>query len=607
MATNEWYLEYAVRNISNRNHLCRLDEFPMIASKNTHVELYRSMFLYESTIVDYVSKNDTVTGFNGVQSMDKLVIDIDYIKNDKLNGNETKNKTIDVVEKLEKLKVKDTHYNIWFSGTGFHIHLGNVYNFKDSNQLAKQVRATMQRDFGDLIDIIYDSRRLIRAGYSFHKGANLYKIPISLDELYNIDYHEIANLAKELRTDYKPNKIDGSKVEELIPMDMSRKNIQEVRKVFDNAKGSTSRFITCVQHIYNAGHVPSSRHKHLLALVSIWRKKYAFDKMACDYLARAYMEQMESPLPAVETSRIVSDAFKNDYNYGCNHPVLQPYCDSKCMLYKWKNLDEQTEILNAEDMTARLVDYITTDFSDKSFDLQKIFPFMSRPHLFTAGQLVTLIGDTGLGKTAFIQHIIARLTDIKTLFLSLEVDDITMTRRFLQHTMQMNKNAILNALRSKDPEFKQEAEQSVGHIKLMTAAPDVEDLSSLISESEAKIIVVDTIDRIKAKYAGKDDFARQEIIANALKDLAMKEDVMVFAIHHISKSASASYGETNTLNVHSGKGNSAIEQKSDQIIGFEGKRMSKRRKIHSLKARDESSFEIVLDFNWETFTFDKRS
>ena len=87
MATNEWYLEYAVRNISNRNHLCKLDEFPMIASKNRHVELYRSMFLYEPTIVDYVSKNDTVTGFNGVQSMDKLVIDIDYIKNDKLNGN----------------------------------------------------------------------------------------------------------------------------------------------------------------------------------------------------------------------------------------------------------------------------------------------------------------------------------------------------------------------------------------------------------------------------------------------------------------------------------------------------------------------------------------
>ena len=148
---------------------------------------------------------------------------------------------------------------------------------------------------------------------------------------------------------------------------------------------------------------------------------------------------------------------------------------------------------------------------------------------------------------------------------------------------------------------------SIDHIKLMTTCPDIQDLSSLVSESESKIVVVDTIDRVPAKYAGKDDFARQEVIANGLKDLAMKEDVMVLAVHHISKSASYSFKETNTLTVHSGKGNSAIEQKSDQYIAFQGKEMSRSRVIKSLKARDESMFEILLNYNWETFTFEKRS
>ncbi len=607
MAASDWWLEYAVKSISNRNNLCKLEDFPKIASKNQNAEIYRSMFLYHSDIVDFVAENNTVTGFNGIQSVDKLVIDIDYIKNDNNEGNQTKAKVIDVINKMSQLSIKPEHYNIWFSGKGFHIHVGNVYGFKDSNQIAKQVRATMQRDFGDLIDIIYDSRRLIRAGFSYHKGSGLFKIPISYDELENLEYYDILDMAKEIRSDYKPSHIIKEVVEGLEPMDMSRKNIAEVRKVFDNAGGLSTRYITCVQHIYNAGYVPNNRHKHLLALVSIWRKKYAFDKIACDHLARAYMEKMDNPLPAVETSKIVSDAFKNDYNYGCNHPVLQPYCDTKCMLYKWKNLDEESEMLNAEDMTSRLVDYLTTDFTDKSFDLKDIFPFISKPHLFTTGQLITLIGDTGLGKTAFYQYIITKLRNINTLFLSLEVDDITMIRRFLQATLLMKKHEVLSAFANKNSEIIDLGMESIKHIKLMTMSPDIEDLPSVVSESGAKIVVVDTIDRVKAKYAGKDDFARQEIIANGLKDLAMNEDVMVLAVHHISKSASYSYQETNSLNVHSGKGNSAIEQKSDQYISFEGRAMTKKRLVRSLKARDESTFEIILDYNWETFTFDKRN
>ena len=552
METNNWWVEYATTSVSNRNHLCKVTEFPEIASKHQNLEIYRSMFLYHEDIVEFVAKNGTVTGFNGLQSIDKLVIDIDYVKNDNNMGNETKNKVLDVIDNMEKLLIQPNQYNIWFSGKGFHIHLGNVYGFEDSNQLAKQVRATMQRDFGEYIDIIYDSRRLIRAGHSYHKSSKLYKIPISYTELSELDYLEITELAQQIRTDYKPHKIVKEKVIGLDPMDMSRKNIKEVRKVFDNAKGISTRYITCVQHIYN-------------------------------------------------------DAFKNDYNYGCSHPVLQPYCDSKCLLYKYKNLDEEISILNADEMVNKLIEHYTSDFTDRSFDLQDIFTFMPKAHLFTSGQLITLIGDTGLGKTAFISYLITQLPKIKILFLSLEVDDITMSRRFLQASMKKSKLETLNLLRSGDIDLINKAKKSIEHIKLETSSPDIQDLASFVAESESKIVVVDTIDRIPAKYAGKDDFARQEVIANGLKDLAMKEDVIVLAVHHISKSASYNFKETNTLDVHSGKGNSAIEQKSDQYIAFQGKEISKARIVKSLKARDESKFELLLNYDWDTFTFDKRN
>tara|TARA_R110000851_G_scaffold104782_1_gene222642 strand:+ start:563 stop:2386 length:1824 start_codon:yes stop_codon:yes gene_type:complete len=607
MEIKDWYVEYATGSVSNRNQVCKISDFSKIAKTAAGSEIYRSMFLYDETIVNHLKENKTVMQFKGEQNVDKLVIDIDYIKNDNDKGNQTRKKVIDVIDKMEKLLIDPLNYNIWFSGRGFHIHLGNVYGFKKSNKLALQVRATMQRDFGEYIDLIYDSRRLIRAGFSYHKKSSLYKIPISYEELENDSYEKITTLAKERRTDYVPHKIVSERIESLEPMDMSRKNVNEVRKVFNNAKGETTRFITCAQHIYNAGHVSSKRHKHLLALVSIWRKKYAFNKIGCDYLARAYMDSMDKPLPPEEVSKIVSDAFKNDYHYGCNHVDLQPYCDSKCMLYKFKNLDEESNTLDAENMIDNLINHYTSDYSNRQFDLKAIFPFMQKSHMFTTGQLITVIGDTGLGKTAFVSYLITQLYHLKTVFLSLEVDEYTMSRRFLQAGMKMSKPEIIHFLKNSDKDLKEKAKKSIQHIKLNCVSPDIQDLSSYVAEEEAKILVVDTIDRVPAKYAGKDDFGRQEAIANGLKDLAMKEDVMVIAIHHISKSASYNAKQTNSLDVHSGKGNSSIEQKSDQFIAFEGKEFSKQRLVKSLKARDEAKFEISLNFNWETFTFGKRN
>ena len=90
METKDWYLEYATGSISNRNQVCKVNEFPSIVKDNIGKEIYRSMFLYDKTIVEFLNKNQTVVGFNGLQSIDKIVIDIDYIINDNNLGNQTR-------------------------------------------------------------------------------------------------------------------------------------------------------------------------------------------------------------------------------------------------------------------------------------------------------------------------------------------------------------------------------------------------------------------------------------------------------------------------------------------------------------------------------------
>ena len=612
METKNWYLEYAVGSISNRMNICNVDEFTSIAKKSFGQEIYHSMYLYSVDIIEHVNKTGSVSEFNGIQAIDKIILDIDLVG--EKSGEQTREKVLELVKLMNDKGISDELIQIWFSGSGFHLHIPNIYGFEPSTVIAKIVRATLQRDFGNYIDMIYDGRRLIRSGYSYNKKTGCYKIPLTLQEVELWSYDNIKDFAKKIRSDWRPSKFDADKDYKLAdfePMDISRKNSSEHRKIFENRRGITTRWITCAQHIYNDGEVLNMRHKNLLRVVSIWIRHYGFDKIACDNLARAYMSKMSNPLPADEVSRIVADAYKQGgYKYQCDDEVLTQYCDSKCTLFRFKNLDEESTVLNSNEMVDMLVDYLNTDFSDKSFNLKDIFPFMQNDFLFRGGELAMLIGDTKLGKTAFWQYVIAKLPKVNTLFLSLEVDKEKITRRFIQQTLKMRKEEVEKLLREKDSYVIDKAKEVMSNISLATAAeaPDITQYSELIEKSNAKIVVVDTVDRVKARYAKNDLLERQNYIINELKDLAMKEEVIILGVSHISKGASFRLKEGERLDIHSGKGSSDMEQKADTIISFEGDRnMSSKRRVEALGARDNTPFELLVNFDWKTFTFSKRT
>jgi predicted ATP-dependent serine protease len=132
----------------------------------------------------------------------------------------------------------------------------------------------------------------------------------------------------------------------------------------------------------------------------------------------------------------------------------------------------------------------------------------------------------------------------------------------------------------------------------MTTSPEIGSMKQLIAELSPKIVVIDTIDAVRVNY-NNDPFNKMEIIINELKQLAVQESIIIMGISHISKSASFE----SRLTVHSGKGNSVIEQKADKVLGIMGDREAPRRIIRSLKSRDEARFQISLLFDYETFRF----
>ena len=602
----EWYLEYAIGSVAHRMNICKASEFVNIVKENLGKEIYSSMFLYDESVKDFVDKEGTISRFKGMRYLDKIILDIDLKGESK--GDDAIQTVLELVDELNGKGVGNEIINIWFSGRGFHIHLPNVYGFEPSENLDKIVRASIQRDFGKYVDLIYDATRLIRTGYSYNLKTKRYKNPFTINELELWDYERIKDMSKERRTDYFHPKFDYDNHRLLEPMDISRKNIKEVREVFKDSKAETSRFITCAQHIYNAGAPKGNRHHYLLRVISIAISKFGYDSAAVQGIAKAFNEKSEEPLPATEVSTLIASALKvGGYRYPCNDEILSKFCDPKCTLYRYRNLEENTEVMNAESMINFMLDYVNIDFSEKSFDLQNVFPFLPEPHLFKAGDLAILAGDTKLGKTAFFQHIVSNTPSIKTLFMSLEVDKATIIRRFMQQMLLKDKHTVNMLLQQKDVETLNVLNNMMSHLEVLTDSPDITRYSELIEQYKPKMLVIDTIDMVPARYAKNDEFEKMNYIIIELKKLAMQNDIILLGVSHISKGASRRLAEGNPMDIHDTKGNSVIEQKADKIISFEGERENyKIRRSRTLGYRDESTFHIVCNFDWETFTFKQR-
>ena len=299
-----------------------------------------------------------------------------------------------------------------------------------------------------------------------------------------------------------------------------------------------------------------------------------------------------------EINRLVVDTFKQGYQYTCQDEILEAHCDPKCKYYKMKDYGHGVKLKNVDQMIDAYKQYIEESKYNSEFNLKDVVDIKD-DYTFRAGDLAILGGNTKIGKTAFVQWIIAQFPDIKTAFMSLEVGEDLINRRFFQCVLSLSKDNF-NVW---NDEYDQFLKESMNHIHTTCDSPDIRDYDKIIETYNPKLLVIDTIDTIPAKYYN-DEYERQNFIIKELKSLANKHKIIIFGISHISKYAAQQLENGERLGIHSFKGNSVIEQKADKVIGFESHLEDERiRIISSLGTRDENPFEIKMTFNYETFNF----
>jgi energy-coupling factor transporter ATP-binding protein EcfA2 len=592
LENTETIVEVVSGGIANRNDVSSIDIYSKMEKQNAwQGEMYRSHYSFDETFYDFVKSNKTVKGFDGLCYVDRIIVDID--RGD-IEESSFQNYVINCIDELIDKGVYNDDINIWFSGTGYHIELLNVFGFQPSKNVHDKVKCTMAEHFS-FGDTIYDKTRIIRSNWSLNKKTNLFKVWIPLPLIYELTFDKVKEIARS-RENYLSFMSTHNYGFETLNLEKSVEPYLQSMIVAsptitvngNSKKGDVSSVVSCMQHVFNEGPIKGSRNMKLMRMAS------SYKRAGIPYLVtlNGMISWSNGSLSNEEIARSVTNVYEQNYQYGCNDTIMSEYCDPKCIYFQRK--DYTLDIKDITQLQDSFRDLVLKDLSKKSINLADIWN--TNKFSISPGELVVFSGDTGMGKTAFVQNLVTKAKK-DTLFLSLEMDEALIFRRFVQVAANQTKEWVYNQFKS-NPDI--DFEESLGHVKIMTIAPTLDAIKKVVAQNEPNVLVIDTTDELQVP-GFKGIIEEQNAIIDTLKQIAQKNHTIVFAIHHINK-ASAS---NNNISLHSLKGSSNVVQKADKVIIIKGDESEKHRVIHSVKSRDEDKLELICHFNYETMSFEQ--
>lgn len=589
------YLEFVVDSVFNRGNFIPEERLQGYVTANLGKVMYTSYYAYDKHVLDYVKSMNSIAGYRGKRYHHKTIIDIDGESTDLKTITKV---TIDIVKHLTELhEIEENNIQVWFSGgKGYHIHMPNVFTFEDSESLSFDMVSTFKsffRPWEKYVDTMPMSPTgLIRAPYSAHKSG-LHKIPISHTTLFELgNSADVETLLHELAgKDYIEQRVtipmnnldDGTLSEEVIKGEIESNFLQ--MNDYDNP----SSVVTCMQKLVLRGPLGGRRHKDALRLVSSWRRHGIIASLARVMLLK-WLDIADSSKEAQEFTRLVENVYKGEYAYGCKDEVMTEFCDSKCIFYK--NKDFVLEVNNSTSMTKNLVDYIQKS-EYAGVNLMSMYGKLGT-YKFLPGEIMVVTGDTGAGKSAFVQDMLCKIRQ-KTLYLNLEMHESLVYRRFLQNMYNKTKQEIVDLVTGG-----QIFDKDLDFIDMLSQSPEVNSIGRLVSQKDYRFVVVDTSDGIQVDKAGNNEYVKLGMIVETLRELAQNKDIQVILIHHLKKRDNPRAAiELNDLS-----GNRANVTKMDHVFALEGEEQYKT--LRSLKTRDGGKINLELNFDYNVFRFNPR-
>jgi len=599
------YTEVALGSPSNRGKIVPVSDITKyieLANNKQNQELYVSYYRFDNEIIKHKEKYNTLKGFDGKTYINQLTLDID-------RGDSTDEEVLSKAREFVNdmcygMDIPESHVIPWFSGSGYHINIPDVYKFEPSIDLPRVVKNTLLKHFPEA-DNIYDKTRLIRSPYTINKKTNLIKIPLTMDELFNYSAKEIHQLAQPKNS--LPELIRDVNV---VPIEVKTRLLQPIVNNIKPSKRVVSRstelsddqitpnqIAPCVQQMYRNGPTSGNRRNTLLRIISYYRRN-GIPFSAAIAMAKDW-SKMSDGFDESEAVEVTNYIYYNDRKYTCIDELMDANCKNSCIYYssKKRGNDPLIPVYSSDQMHEMYSKMIEERKNNPGIDLNQIVN-VGHEYWVRPRELAIILADTGMGKTAFTQNFVCKLP-LKTMYISPEFSYDLLWRRFRQIAESKSSYEIDNSYKNGS-----NYGDILKNIKVTDYAPSVMGLKRIASEEMPQVLVIDTLDCITTEHYSGDQKSKLDTTIAALREIAQRQNLIVIAISHIPKSESDRVRQTNgKLHKHSGMGSAAIGQKADHVWSLDGLETSNTRHFYSTKSRDNQPFDTTLKFDFTTFNF----
>jgi len=242
-------------------------------------------------------------------------------------------------------------------------------------------------------------------------------------------------------------------------------------------------------------------------------------------------------------------------------------------------------------------------------NLASMFGLADKDIIAEPGDLIILVGGTGVNKTTMIQQIMLGMdfvsgdinyeNQIPTLLIELELTTAKLMRRFTQLICSVDKKEALVNL----DKYKERVSKEMSNVILTREVRNIAQLRQKIIDTQAKLIVIDYLQCFKDFNKPVNDFQLMSSLPHELRDLATEMGVIIVALSQVTKGAK----QEKNVNLDSGKGSGDISDSASIVITINGQPDEPYRNIKFEKVTDGDTVSdgIMLQFNKETFRLER--
>lgn len=431
--------------------------------------------------------------------------------------------------------------------------------------------------------VVADPNRIVRVANTKHQNTGLYKIPLTPEELVDLNINEIKLLAKNPRANrmLKVAKL----TEELKSIEpLKEKTVESIAKelTFDissidmkaRPKGVDEARWLLVNGFFRSG----ERNHAMLCLASTY-KNQGYAEMHTEALLRATADAQanrtgEEVFPDREIDLIITQVYGPNWQGGqftTKDPTnwLAKYAVKMGIKVKHEDTGPM-QIADVEDEFTNFVKNI-----EKNTVLTGI-PFLDKKMPLTIGTNAAILGAPGSGKTTLALNILKNCSakNMTTVFFSLDMHRKRMFEKIMYDVTGMDRISLYEAFkagRGKELVGKMKAQYSnIWFYDRPGTRP--EDMANYVREVEAhtgtkvKLVMIDYLERV-ASDKSSDTEASKDVAAK-VQDLVMELDVACITLVQPNKNAYGAGPDAPLENMGGIKGSSYLSQSYRNIISL---------------------------------------